>query len=54
MKTQARAGAWRDVGEGERGPTWVPRSGAKENRNIPWSALLIGPMLAQGKTGGND
>jgi hypothetical protein len=31
MKTQARAGAWRDVGEGERGPTWVPRSGAKEN-----------------------
>ena len=30
-----------------------PGSGAKESRKIPWSALLIGPMLAHGLCLGN-
>jgi hypothetical protein len=34
-------------------PASVPSCGAKENRKIPWSALLFGPMLAHRKTRGN-
>src|ERR1700675_4306541 len=53
-KKQARAGAWREFWfEGERAPTWVRVSGAKEKRMNPWSALLNGGMLAQGRSGGN-
>src|SRR5258708_37164351 len=53
-KKQARAGAWGEYWfEGERGPTWVPASGAKEKRMNPWSALLNGGMLAQGRYGSN-
>ena len=39
--------------EAERGPTWVPECGAKENRTNPWSALLNVPMLAHGLSSGN-
>jgi len=32
---------------------WVPVSGAKEQSNNPWSALLNVPMLAHGTHSGN-